>query len=50
MVDDVFWFEIAVYDLALVHVVKCSADLLKDVFGQSLRQLAFAFQQGVELS
>lgn len=50
VVDDVFGLEVAVDDLALVHVVQRPADLLHDRPSQLQGQPAFAFEEGVELA
>ena len=49
MEDDVFGLEVAVDDLALVHVVQRPADLLHDHAGEFLAQLALPLEEGVEL-
>jgi hypothetical protein len=49
VVDDVLGLEVAVDDLALVHVVQRAADLLHDHLGHLLGQLALLLQQRVEL-
>lgn len=49
MVDDVLGLKVAVDDLALVHVVQSSADLLDDDFGHFLSELPLLLEEGVEL-
>jgi hypothetical protein len=50
LVDDVFWFEIAVYDFVGVHVVQCLADLLHDGASGFLVEFSLLLEEGVELS
>lgn len=41
MIDNIFWFEISMNNLMLMHVVKCIKSLLKDIFGEGLGEFLF---------
>jgi hypothetical protein len=47
--DDVLGLQVAVDDLALVHVVQRPTDLLHDHAGQFLVELPLLLEEGVEL-
>ena len=49
MIDYVFWLQVAVNDLALVHVVQGSANLLHDRLHEVLAEFPLFLEEGVEL-
>jgi hypothetical protein len=50
VVDDVLGLQVAVDDLALMHVVQCPANLLHDDLGHFFSELPLLLEEGVELA